>query len=934
MKPSRRKFLQLALSAPLAATLRPDGTLAFGAPAMLAPDGQPSFENPQIIKYDASCFTLHGRDTFVMGACFHYARCPRELWEDRLAKLKQAGFNTIATYIFWNYHEPVEGHVDMSELEAFIELVQKMGFYMIVRPGPYACAEWDAGGFPHWIVARQFPLRSDSRESIETSQHWFNSVLPVIQKHTITNAGPIIMIQVENEYDFWRLADAEKRKYVAALAQMVWNAGIDVPVITNWCKQARENSYPDMAKIMDTADFYPRWNIVKETLGPLAKLRQQEPDSPVGVTELQGGWFSKFGGKLSVDQPGVDGAQLNMLTKTMIEHGVTYYNYYMGFGGTNFQHAAKTLTTTYDYAAPIREPGGLWEKYYDARGICEFVGLYGAAMARAKAIEGTSSTNSQVSITERVNGQTGFIFVRENANANQQYKLTFPDPASPSHRLITTPRQGQLALGAREMKMLPVGVALPGSMLRYTTAEVLGVGANVDRVFLIVYDERGRTAEIAVTTEQEPHVEGDTVYQYWDSDAESVVLGIKVARIENMWLVNNSLQIIALPRDRALRTWIAHYPLHTVPDMQGSGLMDVPFITDCAWMREFGAEHQHAWAELDFAPGVHHLTTLWPSQPDDCRVDGAKAQAAYDEPWRTARLVISTPPVPAQPQNVTNVETWVEKFDLTQGDWLTTPPRALELLGEIPYGYVKYRAEFTATAPAKLSVSAFCDDAKQVFVNGASVAQAPDAHADTECDISNYIKPGSNVLEIAYESFGSPNFGPTISELKGIRSAHVISGGGPGAAIDSWKLQRAPAAGQGDLYAARIDPGYPARGWQHASLGAAAPDSALVPAFCWIRAHFSLDQPPEEWTIPWKAIIEADRDALLYLNGKFVGRYETIGPQHEFYLPDPWINWGASGNILTVILAYTESPQHIKTLSVSPYSEFSARRTRVEFRWS
>lgn len=934
MKPSRRKFLQVALAAPLAATLGRDGTLAFGAPVMLAPGGQPSFENPQIIKYDASCFTLHGKDTFVVGACFHYARCPRELWADRLAKLKQAGFNTIATYIFWNYHEPVEGRVDMSELEQFIELVQKMGFYMIVRPGPYACAEWDAGGFPHWIVARQFSLRSASPASIQTSQHWFNSVLPVIEKHTITNAGPIIMIQVENEYDYWHLPDAEKRKYVAALAQMVWNAGIDVPVITNWCKQARENSYPDMAKIMDTADFYPRWNIVKETLGPLAKLRQQEPDSPVGVTELQGGWFSKFGGKLSVDQPGVDGAQLNMLTKTMIEHGVTYYNYYMGFGGTNFQHAAKTLTTTYDYAAPIREPGGLWQKYYDARGIGEFLGRYGAVLARAQAIEGASSTNPQVSITERTNGQTGFIFVRENANANQEYKITFPDPASPSHRIITAPREGQLALGAREMKMLPVGVALPGSTLRYTTAEVLGLGANVDRAFLIIYDQRGRTAEIAVATEQQPQVEGDTVYQYWDSDETSVVLGIKVTRIENMWLVNNNLQIIALPRDRALRTWIAHYPLHTVPDMQGSGLIDVPFITECAWMRETGADHQHAWADLDFAPGPHHLTTLWPSQPDDCRLDGQKAQAAYDEHWRTTRMVITTPSIPEQPQNLTNVETWVEKFDLAAGDWLTTPPRALELLGEIPYGYVKYRAEFTASAPAKLSLSAFCDDAKQVFINGTNVPQASGAHAKIEGDISSYIKSGSNVLEIAYESFGSPNFGPTIAELKGIKSAEVISGGGPGAAIDSWKLQRAPAAGRGDLYAAKIDPDYPASGWQNASLGATPSDSALIPAFCWVRARFSLDQPPEEWTIPWKATIDSDRDALLYLNGKFVGRYETIGPQHEFYLPEPWINWGANGNVLTVILAYTESPQHIKTLSISPYSEFSTRRTRVEFRWS
>ncbi|MGH9396717.1 MAG: beta-galactosidase [Terriglobia bacterium] len=931
MKASRRKFLQVAFAAPLAAGFGREGRPSFGALSVLLPGaGQDAFQNPQIIRYDAACFTLRGHDTFIVGGAFHYARCPRELWGDRLMKFKRAGFNTIETYVFWNYHEPVEGQVQMGELEDFIKLAQRMGFYMIVRPGPYICAEWDAGGFPHWIIAKQFPLRSATPESIQTSQHWFNSVLPVVQRHIVTNGGPIIMIQVENEYDYWRLPDAEKRKYITALTEMVWNAGIDIPIITNWCKQARENSDPVMARIMDTADFYPRWNIVKETLGPLAHLRAEEPNSPVGVTELQGGWFSEFGGKLSVDQPGVNGAQLNMLTKTMIEHGVTYYSYYMGFGGTNFEHAAKTLTTTYDYAAPIREPGGLWEKYYAARGIGESLGRFGPILARAQAVDGAQSTNAQVSVTERMNGKSGFLFVRENANADQQYKLTFPNPASPTHRLITVPREGQLLLGAREMKMLPVEVPLPGSQLRYTTAEVLAFGVNVDRAFLVIYEERGRTAEIALATDRQPQVEGDTVYQYWDSDYETIVMGIKVDRIENMWLVNGELQIIALPRDRALRTWIANYPISVVPDMEGKGPIEVPFISDCALMGETGSNHQHAWADLDFAPGSHHLTTLWPSQPDDCRIDGSKAQAAYDEHWRTTRIVITTPPLPVQAQNLTDVETWVEKFDLNSGDWLTTPARALELLGEIPYGYVKYHAEFTASSPAKLSLSTFADDAKQVFINGKNAQEASNRHAQVECDVSSYLNSGPNTLDVSYELFGSPNFGPKISELKGIQSAQVGAGRGQDALIDSWKIQRVPAATHGKV----IDPDYSVGGWQRASLGSVASNSAAIPVFCWARAHFSLDQPPEEWSIPWKATIEADRDALIYLNGKFVGRYVTIGPQKDFYLPEPWINWGIkSSNILTVVLAYTDAPQHIKTLRIAPYKEFATRRTRVEFRW-
>lgn len=930
MKSSRRKFLQASLASPLAATIGAHGGFTLGPYALLTPDGgQKQFENPQIIRYDSACFTLRGRDTFIHSGCFHYCRCPRELWQDRLTKFKQAGFNAIETYVFWNYHEPVQGLINLDEFEAFVKLAGSMGFYMIVRPGPYVCAEWDAGGFPHWIIAQQFPLRSADPQSIETSRHWYNAVLPVIQRHTITNSGPIIIIQVENEYDYWtQVPSAEKTRYITALAQMVWNTGIDIPIITNWCREARDNSNPVMARITDTADFYPRWDIVKQTVGALAALRKAESGSPLGVTELQGGWFSQFGGKLSVNQPGVDAAQLNMLTKTMIEQGVTFFSYYMGFGGTNFDWAGKNLTTTYDYAAPIREPGGLWSKYYAARGIGEFLKQYGPLVARAQTVEGTQSTNAAVSVTERVNGTSGFLFVRENSNSLQQYKMTFPDPASPSHRLITTPREGQLELAPRAMKMLPVQVPLPGGTLRYTTAEMLGYGVSEDRVFLLLYDERHQTAEIAVSTSRQPQVEGDTVYQYWDSDYETVVLGVNLATTENMWLVNETLQIIVVPPVRGLRTWIADYPADVMPNSEAKDKVQTPFITTCAMLVETGSRRGHAWADLDYIPGVHHLTTLWSDQPDQCQVDGSEAQAAYDEHWRTTRLVITTPPLPAQPQDLTQVETWVEKFDLNSGDWLATPAKALELLGEIPYGYVKYRAEFETASSSQMAFSTFADDGKQVFINGKNVKEASNNKTQAQFDASSYLQPGSNTLEIAYELFGSPNFGPKIAELKGIEFARVWSDPSKVTTIEPWKIQRVPAAMHGRV----IDPEFSVGGWQAATLGSPAADAGFVANFCWVRAKFTLDPTPEGWSIMWNATIEADRDALLYLNGRFVGRYVTEGPQTQFYLPEPWLQWGAS-NTLTVVLAYTDQPQHIKTLRIAPYTEFATRRTRVEFHW-
>src|SRR5437879_1869710 len=154
MESSRRKFLEIALRAPIAAMLTADGEsplvtadTAHDAPS--EPRGQMEFPHPGILRYDSHCFTLQGQDTFLRSGAFHYCRCPRGLWRDRLLKFKRAGFNAVETYVFWNYHEPVAGRCDLSEFEAFVQEVKEMGLWLIVRPGPYISAEWDRGGFPH-----------------------------------------------------------------------------------------------------------------------------------------------------------------------------------------------------------------------------------------------------------------------------------------------------------------------------------------------------------------------------------------------------------------------------------------------------------------------------------------------------------------------------------------------------------------------------------------------------------------------------------------------------------------------------------------------------------------------------------------------------------------------------------------------------------------
>jgi len=932
MKPTRRQFLQSVLTGPMAAWLGADPSLLLCAPA--AAQEQALFESPLIIKYDSHCFVIQGRDAFVFGAAFHYPRCPQVLWRDRLAKLKRLGINTIDTYIFWNYHEQEEGKCDLSEFEEFVKLVKEMGFWMIARPGPYVCAEWHRGGIPDWVAAKRFPLRTNHPESLKWSHHWFSQALPVIQRHQITMGGPIIMVQVENEYDFSPpMPGGAKREYIRALYNLCYTSGITVPIITCWTKEARENTDPDMARIMDTCNFYPRWEVVKQVMPQLIRLRLAEPNAPLGVTELQGGWFSKIGEKLSVEQEGVNGAQLSLVTKTVLEQGVTYFNYYMGFGGTNFDWGGKTMTTTYDYAAPLREPGGLWEKYYAARAIGIALNLFGHTLLRAETVERIpQSTNPNVSVTERVSGKSGVVFVRENANAEQRFKMYFQDPFSPTQRIIAAPREGELTIGPREMKMLPVGIPITGSRLRYTTAEVLAHGLILDWHYLIVYDEPGRVAEIGLATAEEPKVQGDYVYNYWDEAFESVVLGIKVEPIEKILLINNRLLLVVMPRDRALRSWTAEFPSKVVPGSEEPKPMQVPFITDSYQLAASGSHGKRIWAELEFQPGEHGLTVLLPPTPVKCFVDGLPAQFEYERPRRTTRLSVSTPPLPTQALAIQQIRTWTERFDPNRGEWLSGPLRPLEDLGPLPYGYVKYRAQFERRGEPAMFISVFTDDAKKVFLNGKPVAEASNIKRQVEFPLAAYAPNGANSIEIAYERFGSYNIGAELGDLSGIESVRLGAHAQSAAAIEAWQIQRFPAMMRGR----ELDPQIAEmaqRDWQPMALESVSASRELVPAFTWCRAEFSLPGASGGWSVPWKLVFEAERDALLYLNGKFLGRYATVGPQKEFYLPEPYLAGGKPTNVLMIVLAYAEQPHFIRTLRIAPYEEFSTRRTRVEFEW-
>nr|WP_199078558.1 beta-galactosidase [Pedobacter sp. ASV19] len=375
-----------------------DACLAGPLSLSLKSDTTKHFSHPDRIRYDGSCMTIEGKDVFIYSAAFHYFRCPQELWRDRFRKIKEAGFNTVETYIPWNWHErsmPSSiddySHLDFKDLKAWLKMAQEeFGLYTIVRPGPFLCAEWSGGGYPRWL-AKFGPgkgglwLRSADPEHIKWSVHWYNAVSKALASEQITRKKKgqkgIVLFQIENEYDAHGTKD--KETFLKALYHAYKNNGIDVPLFTCLTSQTRASKDPELSQVFDCDNYYVGLTDAPSCARRMVDLRRTQSDAPGFVTELQGGWFSLVTGTLSEEHPS-DARHFRALGLMSILGGGTGINYYMFFGGTHFAGwGARGMTTSYDYNAAIRESGATSPKYFVAKALGKFINEYGAKLVRS-----------------------------------------------------------------------------------------------------------------------------------------------------------------------------------------------------------------------------------------------------------------------------------------------------------------------------------------------------------------------------------------------------------------------------------------------------------------------------------------------------------------------------------------------------------------------
>lgn len=323
-------------------------------------------------------FYRHGKEIPILSGEMHYARIPHQYWRHRLQMMKGMGLNTVATYVFWNLHEVEPGKWDFSgdkNLAEYIRIAGEEGMMVILRPGPYVCAEWEFGGYPWWL--QNIPgmeIRRDNVEFLKHTKTYINRLYEEVGDLQCTKGGPIIMVQCENEFGSYvsqrkDIPLEEHRSYNAKIKAQLADAGFNVPLFTSDGSWLFEGG--------STAGALPTAN-GESDIANLKKVVNQYHDGkgPYMVAEFYSGWLSHWEEPFSQ----VPASQIARQTEAYLQNDVSF-NVYMVHGGTNFGFTSganydkkrdiQPDLTSYDYDAPISEAGWVTPKYDSIRSVIQ-----------------------------------------------------------------------------------------------------------------------------------------------------------------------------------------------------------------------------------------------------------------------------------------------------------------------------------------------------------------------------------------------------------------------------------------------------------------------------------------------------------------------------------------------------------------------------------
>ena len=349
-----------------------------------------------ILTYKGKRFYMDGEPYEVISGAMHYFRIPEAYWYDRLLKLKECGFNTVETYTCWNLHERREGEFDFSgmlDIEKYVETAAELGLNVILRPGPYICAEWEFGGLPSWLLNYDdMELRCYDEVFFSKVERYYNELLTRLKPHFASNGGNIIMLQVENEYGSY----GDDKEYLGAILDIYKKHGIDCLFFTSDGPSYSLYSGGTLDGCLAVANFGSKPEYAEKITSELF------PDQPFMCGEYWCGWFDHWGEEHHVRAPEDITGEFRTFLKNdwsinvYMFHGGTNFNFWNGANHGNYY---EPTVTSYDYNAPLSEAGDRTAAYYMFRDA--MVEKYGDKVPPLTATETKKASYGKLTLTEK-----------------------------------------------------------------------------------------------------------------------------------------------------------------------------------------------------------------------------------------------------------------------------------------------------------------------------------------------------------------------------------------------------------------------------------------------------------------------------------------------------------------------------------------------------
>ncbi|KII85955.1 glycoside hydrolase family 35 protein [Plicaturopsis crispa FD-325 SS-3] len=903
------------------------------------------------VTWDAHSISIFGQRTFLLSAEVHPWRLPNpNLWSDVFQKIKANGFNCVSFYVNWALHFPTPdaggGAGDFAEgtqrdIQAFIDAAKDAGLWMIARSVPLTDAETTGGGFPGWVGNIAGGLRINNSNYTEAWTPFMNAIAKLVAKNQVTNGGPIVLVQVENEYS----VGTGHGEYMQALIDTYRSNGVVIPTTFNDQHGGTTGNFsPDLPGTgrvnIYCGDSYPQgansWAQVQSIYrsGHVAVA----PNNPLCLAEFGGGFLvgwngSTFGGtgyeKYTNQQ--TNAAYEDVFYKENYAQTATILNIYMLFGGTNWgQTAEPTVYTSYDYGAGINENRVATPKMNEMRLQGSFLRVSRDLYSADYVANGTNYTSSALIYTsESRNAVTGagFYFVRHNDSTSTSLTTTTLKVTTTLGPLVI-PQNGSLTFDGRDAKIIVTDYVFGRTATRilYSTAEIMTWTTIDDTDFLILYAPAGQTGETAIQFASQPTVDlssASGASATFDNDTLLLNYPLSGSQFISITLANSSYVLLLLDKTTASQ-WSA-------PIISGDGdygdffsigsnrtvLIGGPYLVRDASIQ---SDTLLATGDIDGTTAVEFFA---PSVVSKFSWNGAAQTLTKTSRGSFTATLSATTGLTLPSLGPWKVSGSLPEIDtdfddsnfvtanLTSTNYTNLPPLSgRDVLYSQQYGFyggnLIWRGHFTASGQEtafNLSVQGGFAFGYSAFLNGVFLGSHPGSSTlSISTDIwsvpNNTLRVGGdNVLTVLQDHMGisetSTNSG---KEPRGIRGYKIIGGN---ATFSSWKLQgnqggaaNAPDTlrgylNEGGLYAERIGahlPGYPDSSW---ATGDLVTQSAGVNFF---RTSFTTDIPPGV-DMPVRLAITPSPVASnfrvqIYLNGWQLGKYiNNLGPQTIFVLP-------------------------------------------------